>query len=166
MTDLTNLASRITDHSNAVHAGYQAIIATLREMDNADITVVCYDDGTERPLTLVVYPAGSEGDIDNSLCTVELPAGYRDDLDFAVSTKHRGCTPQQSGAYPRTEQESGMDLEVEALIVQRRANAALAVAHPRENTDTVIRDIVDGWEYVEANTVGGPRSIAITRRSR
>lgn len=86
MTDLTNLASVITDQCNVIQQAEQRVISTLREMHNAGATVVAYDEYNDKPITLCVYEAGIEdgGDVANAVVTVELSAGCRDDLDFAV----------------------------------------------------------------------------------
>lgn len=80
MTDLNNLASRITDHSNTIAQAEQAIVATLREMHNAGAQIVTYVD-TEEAMTVVVFPTGADTcDIDNAVLTVELPTTYMEDL--------------------------------------------------------------------------------------
>jgi hypothetical protein len=85
MTDLSNLASRITDYSNAITQAEQGVVSTMRAMYEAGATVVAYNDGTDRPIMLAVYPAGADTDeIDEAIITFELSAGYRGDLDFAV----------------------------------------------------------------------------------
>lgn len=88
MTDLTNLASVITDQANVIQQAEQRIISTLREMHNAGATVVAYDEFNDKPITLSVLPVGLDvseySDVEQAVITVELSAGCRDELDFAV----------------------------------------------------------------------------------